>query len=57
VDFSELNDKVIKGLMDLSKIVSKFYLYVHEQLMKYLFKDEYYMAHIDKDKYMIDLNA
>jgi ribosomal protein S17 len=57
VDFSELNDKVIKGLMDLSKIVSKFYLYVHEQLMKYLFKDEYYMAHIDKNKYMIDLNA
>jgi hypothetical protein len=57
VDFSELNDKAIKRLMDLSKIVSKFYLYVHEQLMKYLFKDEYYMAHIDKDKYMIDLNA
>jgi hypothetical protein len=57
VDFGELNDKAIKGLMYLSKIVSIFYLYVHEQLLKYLFMDEYYMAHIDKDKYMDDPNA
>jgi hypothetical protein len=28
VDFGELNDKVIRGLMDLSKIVSRFYLYI-----------------------------
>jgi hypothetical protein len=42
--------------MDLSKIVTRFYLYVH-QLLKYLFKDEYYLAHIDKDKYMDDPNA
>jgi hypothetical protein len=30
VDFGELNDKAIKGLMYLSKIVSRFYLYIHE---------------------------
>jgi hypothetical protein len=57
VDFGELNDKAIKGLMDLSKIVSGFYLYIHEQLLKYLFMDEYYMAHIGEDKYMDDPNA
>jgi hypothetical protein len=57
VDFGELNDKVIKGLMNLSKIVSKFYLYIHEQLLKYLFMDEYYMAYIGEDKYMDDPNA
>jgi hypothetical protein len=57
VDFGELNDKAIKGLMYLSKIVSRFYLYIHEQLLKYLFMDEYYMAHINKDKYMDDPNA
>jgi hypothetical protein len=57
VDFGELNDKVIKGLMDLSKIVSRFYLYIHGQLLKYLFMDEYYMAHIREDKYMDDPNA
>jgi hypothetical protein len=57
VDFGELNDKTIKGLMYLSKIVSRFYLYIHEQLLKYLFMDEYYMAHVDKDKYMDDPNA
>jgi hypothetical protein len=48
VDFGELNDKTIKGLIDLSKIVSRFYLYIHEQLLKYLFMDEYYMVHIEK---------
>jgi hypothetical protein len=32
-----LNDKAIKELMYLSKIVSRFYLYIHEQLSKYLF--------------------
>jgi hypothetical protein len=43
--------------MFLSKIVSRFYLYIHEQLLKYLFKVEYHMAHFDKDKYMDDPNA
>ena len=57
MDFGELNDKAIKGLMYLSKIVSRFYLYIHEQLLKYLFMDEYYMAHIGEDKYMEDPNA
>jgi hypothetical protein len=57
VDFGELNDKTIKGLMDLSKIVSRFYLYIHEKLLKYLFMDEYYMAHIGENKYMDDHNT
>jgi hypothetical protein len=57
VDFGELNDKTIKGLMDLSKTVSRFYLYIHEQLLKYLFMDEYYMAHIGENKYMDDPNT
>jgi hypothetical protein len=35
VDFGELNDKVIKGLMILSKIVSRFSLYIHEKPLKY----------------------
>jgi hypothetical protein len=35
VDFGELNDKAIKGLMILSKIVSRFSLYIHEQPLKY----------------------
>jgi hypothetical protein len=43
--------------MYLSKIVSRFCLYIHEQLLKYLLMDEYYMVHIDKDKYMDDSNA
>jgi hypothetical protein len=30
VDFGELSDKAIKGLMYLSKIVSRFYLYIRE---------------------------
>jgi hypothetical protein len=51
VDFGELNDKTIKGLMNLSKIVSRFSLCIHEQPLKYIFVDEYYMAHIDK--YMV----
>jgi hypothetical protein len=34
VDFGELNDKAIKGLMDLSRIVSRFYLYIYEELLK-----------------------
>jgi hypothetical protein len=37
VDFGELNDKMIKGLMYLSQIMSKFYLDIHEQLLEYLF--------------------
>jgi hypothetical protein len=57
VDFGELNDKGIIGLMDLSKIVSGFYLYTHDQLLKYLFMDEYYMAHNGEYKYMDDLNT
>jgi hypothetical protein len=40
VDFGELNDKAIKGLMYLSKIVSMLYLHIHKQLLKYLFMDE-----------------
>ena len=43
--------------MYLSKIVSRFYLYIHGYLLEYLFMDEYYMAHIGKDKYMDDPNA
>jgi hypothetical protein len=57
LDFGELSDKAIKGLMYLSKIVSMFYLDIHEQLLKYLFTDEYYMAHIGEDKYIDDPNA
>jgi hypothetical protein len=57
VDFGELNVKAIKGLMYLSKIVSRFYLDIHEQLLKYLIMDEYYMAYIGEDKYMDDPNA
>jgi hypothetical protein len=57
VDFGELNDKAIIGLMDLSKIMSRFYLYIHEQLLKYLLLDEYYMAHIGEEKYMDDPNV
>jgi hypothetical protein len=41
VDFGELNDKAIKGLMNLFKIGSKFSLYIHEQPLKHLFVDEY----------------
>jgi hypothetical protein len=57
VDFSELNDKTIKRLMYLSKNVSKFLSYIHEQLLKYLCMDKHYMAHIDKNKYMDDPSA
>jgi hypothetical protein len=57
VDFGELNDKAIKGLVYLSNIVSRFYLYIHEQLLKYLFMVEYYMTHIEEDKYMDDPKA
>ena len=57
MDFGELNDKTIKRLMYLSKIVSRFYLDIHEQLLKYLFMDGYYMAHIGEDKYVINPNA
>jgi hypothetical protein len=57
VDFGELNDKVIKGLIYLSKIVSMSYLYIHELLLEYLLVNGYYMAHIREDKYMSDPNA
>jgi hypothetical protein len=43
--------------MYLSKIVSMFYLYIHEQLLEYIFMVKYQMSHIDKDKYMDDPNA
>jgi hypothetical protein len=45
MDFGELNDKAIKGLMTLSKIVIRSYLYIHEQPLKYLNVDEYYGSH------------
>jgi hypothetical protein len=57
VDFGELNDKAIKRLMHLSKIVSMFYLNTLEQLMQNLFMVEYCMAHIEEDKYMDDPSA
>jgi hypothetical protein len=57
VDFGELNDKALKGLMYLTKIVSRFYLYIHEYLLRNLFMVEYHMTHIDKDKYMDDPNV
>jgi hypothetical protein len=34
VDFGELNDKAIIGLMISSKIVSMFSLYIHEKPLK-----------------------
>jgi hypothetical protein len=37
--------------------VSRFYLYIHELLLKYVLVNGYYMAHIGKDKYMDDPNA
>jgi hypothetical protein len=57
VDFGELNDKVIKRLMYFSKMVSRFYLYILELLMENLFVVEYYMTHVEEDKYMDDSNA
>jgi hypothetical protein len=57
VDFGELNDKAIKGLTYLSKIVSRFYLDIHELLLEYILVNEYYMTHIGEDKYMSDPKA
>jgi hypothetical protein len=57
VDFSELSDKVIKGLTYLSKIVSRFYLYIHELFLVYLLVNGYCMADIGEDKYMSDPKA
>jgi hypothetical protein len=48
---------MIKGLIYLSKFVSKFYLYNHDLLLKYLLMNGYVMAHIGKDKYVDDPNA
>jgi hypothetical protein len=56
VDFGILNDEVIKGLTYLSKIVSKFYLDIHDLLLDYVFVNGYYTAHIGKDKYIDDPN-
>jgi hypothetical protein len=57
VDFDELNDKAIKGLMYLSKTVSRYYLDIHELLLEYVLVNGYYMAHIGEDKYMDDPKA
>jgi hypothetical protein len=57
VDFGKLNDKAIKGLIYLSKIVSMFYLDIHELLLEYVIMNEYYMAHNGEDKYMDDPNT
>jgi hypothetical protein len=46
--------KMIKGLIYLSKIVRRFYLDIHEQLLEYVFENGYYMAHIGEDKYVTD---
>jgi hypothetical protein len=46
VDFGELNDKTIKGLMILSKIVSRFSLYIHKKSLMYLIVDEYFGSHL-----------
>jgi hypothetical protein len=46
VDFGELNHKAIKGLMYLSKIVSMFYLDIHELLLDYVLVNGHYMTHI-----------
>jgi hypothetical protein len=54
VCFGELNDKTIKGLMHLSKFVSRFILKIHKQLLEHLFVNKYYMSHIGKDKSMDD---
>jgi hypothetical protein len=51
VDFGELNEKAIKGLMNLSKIVSRFSLYIHEQPLKYLNIDEYFGSHFQRQVY------
>jgi hypothetical protein len=57
VDFYELNDKVIKDLIYLSKILSRFHLYIHELLLEYLLVNGYCMAHIGEDKYESDPKA
>jgi hypothetical protein len=51
VDFGELNDKAIKGLMNLSKIMSRFSLYIHEQPLNYLNMDEYFGSHFQRQVY------
>jgi hypothetical protein len=51
VDFGELNDKAIKGLMSLSKIVSRFSLYIHEQPLMYLILNEYFGSHFQRQVY------
>jgi hypothetical protein len=51
VDFGELNDKEIKGLMYLSKIVSRFSLYIHEQPLMYLIMDENFGSHFQRQVY------
>jgi hypothetical protein len=56
VDFGELNDKVIKGLMYL-RLRAGFILYIHELLLEYVFVNRYYMVHIGEDKYMDDPNT
>jgi hypothetical protein len=57
VYFGKLNDKTIKGLLYLSKIVSMFYLDIRDLLWDHIFVNGYYMAHIGEDKYMDDPNT
>jgi hypothetical protein len=57
VYFGKLNDKTIKGLLYLSKIVSMFYLDIRDLLWDHIFVNGYYMAHIGEDKYMYDPNT
>jgi hypothetical protein len=45
VDFGTLNDKAIKGLTYLSKMVNRSYLYIHELLLEYLMANRYCTAH------------
>jgi diphthamide biosynthesis methyltransferase len=53
VDFGELNDKAIKVLMILSKIVSRFSLYIHEQPLKHFNYGCILRLTFTKDKYMV----
>jgi hypothetical protein len=38
-------------------VVSRFYLYIHELLLKYVFVNGYYMARIGEDKFIDDPNV
>jgi hypothetical protein len=55
MDFCELNDKAIKGLTCLSKIVSKIYTFM--SYCWHVSENEYYVARIEEDKRLCDSNA